>query len=251
MKVEKEPNELDIDNYIVNPNLDTLWSSDLKTSPVRPLSTILPLEIDIPVAQSAAVYSNDALEAQAADKIGYPVILRSAFKLRVGGLSWFRLCQQFGWITVCLQSLSPSSLVSSIERSMKGFKELEYEVVVRDAADVLGVFFFPRKYAIPHIILYHFVEHIISSCRIIEDFDLLGTHTVTASGDSIVIAPSQTYLTSAALKVIRHLVVINEWNTQYELSSTSKEYCVIEVNASSLDSRKWNVFFSKSRFETE
>ncbi|KAI0918966.1 hypothetical protein AcV5_002007 [Taiwanofungus camphoratus] len=92
---------------------------------------------------------------------------------------------------------------------MKGWKELEYEVV-RDAAD-----------------------NTIICCNM-ENFDPLGTHT----GDSIVVAPSQTLpddeyhmLRSAALKVIRHLGVIGECNIQYALNPTSREYCVIEVNA--------------------
>lgn len=92
---------------------------------------------------------------------------------------------------------------------MKGWKELEYEVV-RDAAD-----------------------NTIICCNM-ENFDPLGTHT----GDSIVVAPSQTLpddeyhmLRSAALKTIRHLGVVGECNIQYALHPYSKEYCVIEVNA--------------------
>jgi carbamoyl-phosphate synthase large subunit len=162
-------------------------------------------EIDIPVAQSTAVSTvADALEA--ADRIGYPVILRSAFTL--GGLG-----SGFAYTPDELRDLSAKSLSLSpqvlIERSMKGWKELEYEVV-RDAAD-----------------------NTIICCNM-ENFDPLGTHT----GDSIVVAPSQTLpddeyhmLRSAALKTIRHLGVVGECNIQYALNPTSREYCVIEVNA--------------------
>lgn len=113
-----------------------------------------------------------------------------------------------------------------IERSMKGWKELEYEVV-RDAADVCA--FVSLR---PIGVLMHPQNTII--CCNMENFDPLGTHT----GDSIVVAPSQTLpddeyhmLRSAALKVIRHLGVVGECNIQYALNPTSREYCVIEVNA--------------------
>ncbi|KAJ3513419.1 hypothetical protein NLJ89_g2953 [Agrocybe chaxingu] len=162
-------------------------------------------EIDIPVAQSTAVSSvNAALDAAA--KIGYPVILRSAFTLGGLGSGFANNPDELRDLSAKSLSLSPQVL---IERSMKGWKELEYEVV-RDAAD-----------------------NTIICCNM-ENFDPLGTHT----GDSIVVAPSQTLpddeyhmLRSAALKVIRHLGVVGECNIQYALSPTSKEYCVIEVNA--------------------
>ncbi|KAI0359665.1 carbamoyl-phosphate synthase [Trametes cingulata] len=162
-------------------------------------------EIDIPVAQSTAVSSvNDALKA--AEKIGYPVILRSAFTLGGLGSGFANNPDELRDLAAKSLSLSPQVL---IERSMKGWKELEYEVV-RDAAD-----------------------NTIICCNM-ENFDPLGTHT----GDSIVVAPSQTLpddeyhmLRSAALKVIRHLGVIGECNIQYALNPTSREYCVIEVNA--------------------
>ncbi|RPD57799.1 carbamoyl-phosphate synthase [Lentinus tigrinus ALCF2SS1-7] len=162
-------------------------------------------EIDIPVAQSTAVSSvNDALSA--AEKIGYPVILRSAFTLGGLGSGFANNPDELRDLSAKSLSLSPQVL---IERSMKGWKELEYEVV-RDAAD-----------------------NTIICCNM-ENFDPLGTHT----GDSIVVAPSQTLpddeyhmLRSAALKVIRHLGVVGECNIQYALNPTSREYCVIEVNA--------------------
>ena len=118
-------------------------------SPSRsPLFTILTVEIDIPVAQSTAVSSvNDALDA--AEKIGYPVILRSAFTLGGLGSGFANNPDELRDLSAKSLSLSPQVL---IERSMKGWKELEYEVV-RDAADV-GVLFSPKN---TH--LHHFVEH--------------------------------------------------------------------------------------------
>ncbi|KAJ3715934.1 carbamoyl-phosphate synthase [Lentinula guzmanii] len=162
-------------------------------------------EIDIPVAQSTAVSSVNAALA-AAEVIGYPVILRSAFTLGGLGSGFANTPDELRDLSAKSLSLSPQVL---IERSMKGWKELEYEVV-RDGAD-----------------------NTIICCNM-ENFDPLGTHT----GDSIVVAPSQTLpdeeyhmLRTAALKVIRHLGVVGECNIQYALNPNSKEYCVIEVNA--------------------
>ncbi|THU85715.1 carbamoyl-phosphate synthase [Dendrothele bispora CBS 962.96] len=168
-------------------------------------------EIDIPVAQSTAVSSVNAALA-AAEEIGYPVILRSAFTLGGLGSGFANDPDELRDLSAKSLSLSPQVL---IERSMKGWKELEYEVV-RDGAD-----------------------NTIICCNM-ENFDPLGTHT----GDSIVVAPSQTLpddeyhmLRSAALKVIRHLGVVGECNIQYALNPTSREYCVIEVNARALASK--------------
>ncbi|KAF4621341.1 hypothetical protein D9613_000842 [Agrocybe pediades] len=166
-------------------------------------------EIDIPVAQSTAVSSVEAA-LDAAATIGYPVILRSAFTLGGLGSGFANNPDELRDLSAKSLSLSPQVL---IERSMKGWKELEYEVV-RDAAD-----------------------NTIICCNM-ENFDPLGTHT----GDSIVVAPSQTLpdeeyhmLRSAALKVIRHLGVVGECNIQYALNPNSMEYCVIEVNARQID----------------
>ncbi|KAG8689982.1 carbamoyl-phosphate synthase (glutamine-hydrolyzing) cpa2 [Ceratobasidium sp. 423] len=162
-------------------------------------------EIDIPVARSTAVSSVNAALA-AGEAIGYPVILRSAFTLGGLGSGFANDPDELRDLAAKSLSLSPQVL---IEKSMKGWKELEYEVV-RDAAD-----------------------NTIICCNM-ENFDPLGTHT----GDSIVVAPSQTLnddeyhmLRSAALKVIRHLGVVGECNIQYALNPDSREYCVIEVNA--------------------
>ncbi|KZV74009.1 carbamoyl-phosphate synthase [Peniophora sp. CONT] len=162
-------------------------------------------EIDIPVANSTAVSTvNDALAA--ADRIGYPVIMRSAFTLGGLGSGFANNSDELRDLAARGLALSPQVLV---EKSMKGWKEVEYEVV-RDGAD-----------------------NTIICCNM-ENFDPLGTHT----GDSIVVAPSQTLtddeyhmLRSAALKVIRHLGVVGECNIQYALNPTNREYCVIEVNA--------------------
>jgi len=143
---------------------------------------------------------------EAAAKIGYPVIMRAAFAL--GGLG-----SGFAHDEVSCRELAEKALACSsqvlVERSMKGWKEIEYEVV-RDAAD-----------------------NCITVCNM-ENFDPLGIHT----GDSIVVAPSQTLsnaeymkLRSVAIKVARHLGIVGECNIQYALNPDSEEYCIIEVNA--------------------
>ncbi|KAI0057881.1 carbamoyl-phosphate synthase [Artomyces pyxidatus] len=162
-------------------------------------------QIDIPAAHSTAVSSVSAA-LEAAEKIQYPVIMRSAFTLGGLGSGFANNADELRDLAARGLALSPQVLV---ERSMKGWKEVEYEVV-RDGAD-----------------------NTIICCNM-ENFDPLGTHT----GDSIVVAPSQTLtddeyhmLRSAALKVIRHLGVVGECNIQYALNPVSREYCVIEVNA--------------------
>ncbi|KAK3833571.1 MAG: carbamoyl-phosphate synthase [Linnemannia gamsii] len=162
-------------------------------------------EIDIPVAQSVAVDNmKDALVA--AEEIGYPVIIRSAFSLGGLGSGFANNAAELTALGTKSLTLSPQILV---EKSMKGWKEVEYEVV-RDAAN-----------------------NCITVCNM-ENFDPLGTHT----GDSIVVAPSQTLsdeeyhmLRTAAIKIIRHLGVVGECNVQYALHPESLEYKVIEVNA--------------------
>ncbi|KAI8849188.1 hypothetical protein BC829DRAFT_443187 [Chytridium lagenaria] len=161
--------------------------------------------IDIPVAQSTAVETVDDAIA-AAEKIGFPVIIRSAFALGGLGSGFADNAAQLRTLATQSLSLSPQILV---ERSMKGWKEVEYEVV-RDAED-----------------------NCITVCNM-ENFDPLGIHT----GDSIVVAPSQTLsdreyhmLRTAAIKIVRHLGVVGECNVQYALNPESLEYAVIEVNA--------------------
>ena len=118
-------------------------------SSTGPLFTVTFLEIDIPVAQSTAVSTiNAALEA--AEQIGYPVILRSAFTLGGLGSGFANNPDELRDLSAKSLSLSPQVL---IERSMKGWKELEYEVV-RDAADV-NIFCCLHTLYLHHI----FVEH--------------------------------------------------------------------------------------------
>ncbi|KAI8903733.1 hypothetical protein EDD86DRAFT_214113 [Gorgonomyces haynaldii] len=152
----------------------------------------------------SAVSTQEALEA--ADKIGYPVIVRAAYALGGLGSGFAENPQQLK--ELCLKAFAASPQVL-VERSMKGWKEIEYEVV-RDAYD-----------------------NCITVCNM-ENFDPLGIHT----GDSIVVAPSQTLsdedymmLRRTAVNVIRHIGVIGECNIQYALNPNSKEYCIIEVNA--------------------
>lgn len=142
----------------------------------------------------------------AAKDIGFPVIVRAAYAL--GGLGSGFADNEEELVELCNKAFAASPQVL-VERSMKGWKEIEYEVV-RDAFD-----------------------NCITVCNM-ENFDPLGIHT----GDSIVVAPSQTLsdedynmLRTTAVNVIRHLGVVGECNIQYALNPFSKEYCIIEVNA--------------------
>lgn len=156
-------------------------------------------------AKSAS--ANNVEEALKAVKdIGFPVIVRAAYAL--GGLGSGFAENEEQLIDLCNKAFAVSPQVL-VERSMKGWKEIEYEVV-RDCRD-----------------------NCITVCNM-ENFDPLGIHT----GDSIVVAPSQTLsdedynmLRTTAVNVIRHLGVVGECNIQYALNPHSKEYCIIEVNA--------------------
>ncbi|EDN06097.1 carbamoyl-phosphate synthase [Histoplasma capsulatum] len=162
-------------------------------------------EISIPIAESVAVNSVDeALEA--AEKIGYPIIVRSAYALGGLGSGFANNAEELKNLSSRSLTLAPQILV---EKSLKGWKEVEYEVV-RDAAN-----------------------NCITVCNM-ENFDPLGIHT----GDSIVVAPSQTLsdeeyhmLRTAAIKIVRHLGVVGECNVQYALQPDGLDYRVIEVNA--------------------
>lgn len=177
----------------------------LRTSEDRDLFAKALKEIDIPIAESIAVDTVDgALEAAA--KIKYPIIVRSAYALGGLGSGFANNEEELKNLSSRSLSLAPQILV---EKSLKGWKELEYEVV-RDKAN-----------------------NCITVCNM-ENFDPLGTHT----GDSIVIAPSQTLsdeeyhmLRTAAIKIIRHLGVVGECNVQYALQPDGLDYRVIEVNA--------------------
>ncbi|MBQ0069175.1 MAG: carbamoyl-phosphate synthase (glutamine-hydrolyzing) large subunit [Bacteroidales bacterium] len=162
-------------------------------------------EIDVRTIKSEAVESlEDAVKA--AEKVGYPVIVRAAYAL--GGLG-SGFCDNEAELRTLVEkalSFSPQVLV---EKSLKGWKEIEYEVV-RDR-----------------------FNNCITVCNM-ENFDPLGIHT----GESIVVAPSQTlsnddyhYLRELAIKIIRHLGIVGECNIQYAYDPKSMDYRVIEVNA--------------------
>lgn len=162
-------------------------------------------EIDIPIAESIAVNTVDEALA-AADSVGYPIIVRAAYALGGLGSGFAENPEELRNLSARSLTLSPQILV---EKSLKGWKEAEYEVV-RDAAD-----------------------NCITVCNM-ENFDPLGVHT----GDSIVVSPSQTFsdeeyhmLRTAAIKIIRHLGVVGECNVQYALQPDGLDYRVIEVNA--------------------
>ncbi|THH14748.1 hypothetical protein EW146_g5629 [Bondarzewia mesenterica] len=162
-------------------------------------------EIGEKCAQSQTATTQEEA-VSAANEIGYPVIVRAAYAL--GGLGSGFAQNEAQLKALCEKAFATSPQVL-VEKSMKGWKEIEYEVV-RDCRD-----------------------NCIAVCNM-ENFDPLGIHT----GDSIVVAPSQTLsdvdynmLRTTAINVIRHLGVVGECNIQYALNPTSREYCIIEVNA--------------------
>ncbi len=162
-------------------------------------------EIGVKTIKSEAVSSvDDAL--QAAKTLGYPVIVRAAYALGGLGSGFCDNEEELVALTEKALSFSPQVLV---EKSLKGWKEVEYEVV-RDRFD-----------------------NCITVCNM-ENFDPLGIHT----GESIVVAPSQTlsnedyhYLRKLAIKIIRHVGIVGECNVQYAFDPKSMDYRVIEVNA--------------------
>ncbi len=162
-------------------------------------------EIDVKSARSFAVNSVEAA-VDAANKLGYPLIIRAAYAL--GGLGSGFAHDEEELRTLCDTAFSYSPQVL-VEESLKGWKEVEYEVV-RDRFD-----------------------NCITVCNM-ENFDPLGIHT----GESIVVAPSQTLTNSEyhklrelAIKIIRHTGIVGECNVQYALDPDSEDYRVIEVNA--------------------
>jgi len=162
-------------------------------------------EIDIATPRSIAVNSPEkALEA--AGKLGFPVIIRAAYTLGGQGSGFASNTAELGVLASKAFSYTDQILV---EESLKGWKEVEYEVV-RDRFD-----------------------NCITVCNM-ENFDPLGIHT----GESIVIAPSQTLTNSEyhklrelSIRIIRHIGIVGECNVQYALSPGSEDYRVIEVNA--------------------
>ncbi|KTF90299.1 hypothetical protein cypCar_00008588 [Cyprinus carpio] len=162
-------------------------------------------EINEHVAPSEAAMSVEQAVA-AAERLGYPVLVRSAFAL--GGLGSGFANNREEMITLVTQAFAHTSQVL-VDKSLKGWKEIEYEVV-RDAYD-----------------------NCVTVCNM-ENIDPLGIHT----GESIVVAPSQTLndyeynmLRNTAIKVIRHLGIVGECNIQYALNPESEQYYIIEVNA--------------------
>ena len=161
------------------------------------------------IGEKCAVSASATTVKEAVDAvqhIGYPVIVRAAYAL--GGLGSGFADNEAQLVDLCKVAFAASPQVL-VEKSMKGWKEIEYEVV-RDCND-----------------------NCITVCNM-ENFDPLGIHT----GDSIVVAPSQTLsdedynmLRTTAVNVIRHLGVVGECNIQYALNPFSREYCIIEVNA--------------------
>ena len=162
-------------------------------------------EINVNTIKSQACQTISEAVSAAAD-LGYPVIVRAAFAL--GGLGSGFCDDEKQLTTLCEKAFSFSPQVL-VEKSLKGWKEVEYEVV-RDSYD-----------------------NCITVCNM-ENFDPLGIHT----GESIVVAPSQTLtnseyhkLRALAIKIVRHIGIVGECNVQYALDPESEDYRVIEVNA--------------------
>ena len=162
-------------------------------------------EIDVKTIDSIAC-DNGEQALEAAEKLGYPVILRAAYALGGLGSGFCDNAEQLKRLAGKAFSFSPQVLV---EKSLKGWKEVEYEVV-RDAYD-----------------------NCITVCNM-ENFDPLGIHT----GESIVVAPSQTLTNSEyhklrelSIRIARHIGIVGECNVQFALCPDSEDYRVIEVNA--------------------
>ena len=162
-------------------------------------------EIDVKTIKSEACESIEHARRAAAE-LGYPVILRAAYALGGLGSGFCDNEEELNRLAEKAFSFSPQVLV---EKSLKGWKEIEYEVV-RDRFD-----------------------NCLTVCNM-ENFDPLGIHT----GESIVIAPSQTLtdselnkLRELAIRIVRHIGIVGECNVQYAFDPYSEDYRVIEVNA--------------------
>ncbi|OPZ98314.1 MAG: Carbamoyl-phosphate synthase large chain [Bacteroidetes bacterium ADurb.Bin416] len=162
-------------------------------------------EIDVKTIKSTAV-SNLADAHKAAEELGYPIIVRAAYAL--GGLG-SGFCNNATELEALATKAFNYSNQLLVEKSLKGWKEIEYEVV-RDRYD-----------------------NCITVCNM-ENFDPLGIHT----GESIVVAPSQTLTNSEyhklreiAVRIVRHIGIVGECNVQYAFDPESEDYRVIEVNA--------------------
>ena len=162
-------------------------------------------EINVKTIKSEACETIEQAR-QAAAELGYPVILRAAYALGGLGSGFCDNEEELNKLAEKAFSFSPQVLV---EKSLKGWKEIEYEVV-RDRFD-----------------------NCITVCNM-ENFDPLGIHT----GESIVIAPSQTLTNSEyhklrelSIRIVRHVGIVGECNVQYAFDPNSEDYRVIEVNA--------------------
>ncbi|NIA03315.1 MAG: carbamoyl-phosphate synthase (glutamine-hydrolyzing) large subunit, partial [Nitrospirae bacterium] len=162
-------------------------------------------EIDVKTPKSIAVNDVDAA-LRAAEDLGFPIIIRAAYTLGGQGSGF---AYSMSELEVMASKAFTYTTQILVEESLKGWKEVEYEVV-RDRYD-----------------------NCITVCNM-ENFDPLGIHT----GESIVVAPSQTLTNSEyhklrelSLKIIRHIGVVGECNVQYALDPNSEDYRVIEVNA--------------------
>ena len=162
-------------------------------------------EIDVKTIKSEACETIEQAR-KAAKELGYPVIIRAAYALGGLGSGFCDTEEELNTLAEKAFSFSPQVLV---EKSLKGWKEVEYEVV-RDRYD-----------------------NCITVCNM-ENFDPLGIHT----GESIVVAPSQTLtnseyhkLRALSIKIIRHIGIVGECNVQYAFDPQSEDYRVIEVNA--------------------
>src|SRR5664279_5517276 len=162
-------------------------------------------QINVKTPSSIAVFGVDEA-VEAAAKLGYPIIIRAAYTLGGQGSGFASNSEELRTLAAKAFSYSNQILV---EESLKGWKEVEYEVV-RD------------KY-----------DNCITVCNM-ENFDPLGIHT----GESIVVAPSQTLTNSEyhklrelAIRIIRHIGIVGECNVQYAFDTVSEDYRVIEVNA--------------------
>ena len=162
-------------------------------------------EIGVKTPRSIACATMEEAK-DAARELGFPLIIRAAYTLGGLGSGFCKNDEELEKIVASAFSYSPQVL---IEKSLKGWKEVEYEVV-RDCYD-----------------------NCITVCNM-ENFDPLGIHT----GESLVVAPSQTLtnseyhkLRAIAIRIIRHIGIVGECNVQYALDPESEDYCVIEVNA--------------------
>ena len=162
-------------------------------------------EIDVKTIKSHPASSIEEARSAAAE-LGYPLIVRAAYAL--GGLGSGFVDNEEQLLEICTKAFAFSDQVL-VERSLKGWKEIEYEVV-RDRFD-----------------------NCITVCNM-ENFDPLGIHT----GESIVVAPSQTlsnrdyhFLRELSIRIVRHIGIVGECNVQFAFDPDSLDYRVIEVNA--------------------